>query len=112
MRRTTPAEFVLAHTRIRPAPFVPEIRMHLSDDSLELWEVTQVAVDRGDLPPPFWAFVWAGGQALARHLLDSEMAAGRHVIDLATRNEDAHFHRRFASDALRRMGRKTRLGFL
>src|SRR4051794_1064091 len=84
MRRVSPAEFVLAHTRVRPAPFVPEVRLHLADDSVELWETTQVAVERGDLPPPFWAFVWAGGQALARHLLDDDVVRGRDVVDVAT----------------------------
>jgi predicted nicotinamide N-methyase len=84
VRRVSPAEFVLAHTRIRPAPFVPEVRLHLADDSLELWETTQVAVDRGDVPPPFWAFVWAGGQGLARHLIDHDAARGRNVVDIAT----------------------------
>ena len=76
---------MLAHTRVRPAPFVPELRLHLADDSLELWEVTQVAVDHGEIPPPFWAFVWAGGQAVARHLLDHpETVGGRRVVDIAT----------------------------
>jgi predicted nicotinamide N-methyase len=85
VRRTTPAEFVLAHTSERRPPFVPEVRLRLADDSVELWEATQVAVDRGEVPPPFWAFVWAGGQALARHLLDvPDVAAGRHVVDVAT----------------------------
>jgi len=85
VRRVTPAEFVLAHTRVRPAPYVPEVRLHLAEDSLEVWEATQVAVDRGEVPPPFWAFVWAGGQALARHLLDRpEVARGRRVVDIAT----------------------------
>jgi predicted nicotinamide N-methyase len=85
VRRTSPAEFVLAHTRVRPAPYVPELRLHLADDSLELWEATQVAVERGEVPPPFWAFVWAGGQALARHLLDHpHLVAGRPVVDIAT----------------------------
>jgi predicted nicotinamide N-methyase len=84
MRRTSPAEFVLAHTRVRHAPFVPEVRLHLADDSLELWEATQVAVERGDLPPPFWAFVWAGGQALARHVVDHDLVGGRDVVDVAT----------------------------
>jgi predicted nicotinamide N-methyase len=85
VRRTSPAEFVLAHARVRHAPFVPEVRLHLADDSLELWEVTQVAVERGEVPPPFWAFVWAGGQAVARHLLDHpELVADRDVVDVAT----------------------------
>ena len=84
MRRTSPAEFVLAHTRVRHSPFVPEVQLHLSDDSLELWETTQLAVERGDVPPPFWAFVWAGGQALARHVVDRDIASGRDVVDIAT----------------------------
>lgn len=85
MRRFSPAEFVLAHTTERRPPFVPEVRLRLADDSLEVWEATQVAVDHGAVPPPFWAFVWAGGQALARHLLDTEDAvAGRDVLDVAT----------------------------
>jgi predicted nicotinamide N-methyase len=85
VRRFTPAQFVLAHTSERRPPFVPELRLRLADDSVELWEATQVAVDHGEVPPPFWAFVWAGGQALARHLLDSpEVATGRHVVDVAT----------------------------
>jgi predicted nicotinamide N-methyase len=60
------------------------VQLHLSDDSIELWEATQVAVERGELPPPFWAFVWAGGQALSRHLLDTDVARGRRVVDVAT----------------------------
>jgi predicted nicotinamide N-methyase len=64
---------------------VPELRLHLADDSLAVWEATEVAVDRGDVPPPFWAFVWAGGQALARHLLDHpELVASKSVIDVAS----------------------------
>jgi predicted nicotinamide N-methyase len=81
----SPGEFVRAHTRVRVAPFVPELRLHLADDSLELWEQTEGAVGRGDVPPPFWAFVGAGGQALARYLLDHpQVIAGRPVVDLAT----------------------------
>jgi predicted nicotinamide N-methyase len=85
VRRISPAEFVLAHTSVRRPPYVPEVRLHLADDSIELWEQTQVAVDQGQLPPPFWAFVWAGGQALARHLLDDpHVARGRDGVDVAT----------------------------
>lgn len=85
MPTVSPGEFVRAHTRVRVAPFVPELRLHLADDSLELWETTEGAVGRGEVPPPFWAFVWAGGQALARHLLDHpEVIAGRPVVDVAT----------------------------
>jgi predicted nicotinamide N-methyase len=81
----SPDEFVRAHTGIRVAPFVPELRLRLADDSLELWEATEGAVGRGEVPPPFWAFVWAGGQALARHLLDHPATVdGRTVVDVAS----------------------------
>jgi predicted nicotinamide N-methyase len=84
MRRVSPTEFVLATTRPRRPPFVPELLLHLADEPLELWADTQRSVEH-DVPPPFWAFVWAGGQALARHLLDHpELVAGRHVVDVAT----------------------------
>jgi predicted nicotinamide N-methyase len=85
VRRISPAEFVLAHTHVRRPPFVPEVQLHLADDSVALWEETQVAVDQGQVPPPFWAFVWAGGQAVARYLLDAPgVIAGREVVDIAT----------------------------
>jgi predicted nicotinamide N-methyase len=87
VRRVSPTAFVLAHTRARTAPFVPELTLALADDSLGLWEASQARVDAADnpAPPPFWAFVWAGGQALARHLLDHpDLVAGRLVVDVAS----------------------------
>ena len=78
-----PADFVRAHTRLCPVPFVPEVLLHQADEPIALWERTE---DGGaEQPPPFWAFAWAGGQALARHVLDSpDLVAGRSVLDLAT----------------------------
>jgi predicted nicotinamide N-methyase len=65
-------------------PFVAELRLHLAADLIELWERTEQRL-AGEQPPPFWAFAWAGGQALARHLLDEpDLVADRHVLDLAT----------------------------
>src|SRR3954471_19837655 len=85
VRRISPAEFVLAHTHVRRPPFVPEVQLHLADDSVALWEETQVAIDHGQVPPPFWAFVWAGGQAVARYLLDfPDVVGDREVVDVAT----------------------------
>ena len=79
------ADFVLASTRLVETPAVPEIRLHLADDLIELWERTQEALDCLSLPPPFWAFAWVGGQALARFLLDHPgVVAGRQVLDLAS----------------------------
>jgi predicted nicotinamide N-methyase len=78
-----PADFVRAHTRIAPVPLVPELVLHQADEPISLWEETEAG--GGEQPPPFWAFAWAGGQALARHVLDApELVAGRDVLDLAT----------------------------
>jgi predicted nicotinamide N-methyase len=79
----TPTDFVRANTRLAPVPFVPELVLHQADEPIELWERTEA--DGAEQPPPFWAFAWAGGQALARHVLDDpELVAGRDVLDLAT----------------------------
>jgi predicted nicotinamide N-methyase len=77
------AAFVDAHTRVAATPHLPEIRLHLAELAIPLWEQTESAAD-GEMPPPFWAFAWAGGQALARHILDHpELVRGRRVLDLA-----------------------------
>lgn len=71
--------FVLANTSPQPVPLVPEVRLHSADDVIELWEATTAHA------PPFWAFPWAGGQALARYVLDHPATvAGRRVLDLAS----------------------------
>lgn len=81
----TPRELVLARTRLQSPPVVPEIRLHLADDMDEAWSALQDELDDGELPPPFWAFAWLGGQAVARHVLDApSLVAGRSVLDLAT----------------------------
>ena len=76
-------EFVRAHTALAPVPFVPEIQLRQAAEPIALWEATEAS--GAEQPPPFWAFAWAGGQALARHVLDEpELVAGRDVLDLAT----------------------------
>jgi len=76
--------FIRENTRILTAPHVPEIRLHLADDAVALWEMTEEQLGEIGLPPPFWAFAWAGGQALARYLLDHpEAVRGRSVLDFA-----------------------------
>jgi predicted nicotinamide N-methyase len=66
-------------------PLVPEIRLHQASDPIGLWQRTELAAGRTGLDPPFWAFAWAGGQALARYLLDHrEAVRGRRVIDIAS----------------------------
>ncbi len=63
---------------------MPEIRLHLATEITPLWQATEAALARSNLPPPFWAFCWPGGQALARYLLDHpDLVAGRTVVDFA-----------------------------
>lgn len=75
--------FILTNTRLSAPPLVPEIRLHLAAECLPIWQATEDAVARQGVPPPYWAFAWAGGQALARHILDHpSLVAGRRVLDL------------------------------
>jgi predicted nicotinamide N-methyase len=76
---------IAAGTRLAPVPLVPEIRLHLAGDPISLWQRTEEDSGRTGLDPPFWAFAWAAGQALARYLLDHpETVRGRIVIDIAS----------------------------
>lgn len=66
-------------------PHVPEIRLHLADEAHALWLRTEEELQEIGLPPPFWAFAWAGGQGLARYILDHpETVAGKSVLDFAS----------------------------
>jgi predicted nicotinamide N-methyase len=77
--------FVLANSTLRPVPLVPEVSLHLADDAFSLWEQVERVLGQPDQPPPFWAFAWPGGLALARFLLDHpEHVAGRRVLDLGS----------------------------
>lgn len=70
-------------TTLFRVPLVPEMSLHLAGAEVGLFDATGGEF-RSDEPPPFWAFVWAGGQALARHLLDyPELVRGRRVLDVA-----------------------------
>ena len=79
-----PVAFILAHTRLLPVPHAPELSLHVADEATALWQKTEGELGEIGLPPPFWAFAWAGGQALARHLLDEpRLVRGRSVLDFA-----------------------------
>lgn len=81
----TPRDVVLTRTSLQRPPVVPELELHLADDMDTAWASLQRELDDDALPPPFWAFAWLGGQAVARHVLDHpELVAGRTVLDLAT----------------------------
>jgi predicted nicotinamide N-methyase len=76
---------VLASTRLAPVAFVPEVRLHQAEHVLELWERVEALTGRTSSAPPFWAFPWAGGQVLARYVLDHPgEVAGRRVLDVAS----------------------------
>jgi len=79
-----PSVFIKAQTRIKPVPHVEQIRLHLADEAVELWQKTEEELEELGLPPPFWAFAWAGGQGLARHILDNpDIVRGKDVVDFA-----------------------------
>ena len=77
--------FIAANTRLQHPPHTPELRLHLADEITPIWRMTEEALAEIGLPPPFWAFAWAGGQALARYILDNPgIVAGRRCIDFAS----------------------------
>ena len=81
---TDPADFIRAHTAPGRAPLVPELLLYLATEITPLWQATEDWLAARDLAPPFWAFAWPGGQALARHVLDHPaLVAGRRVLDFA-----------------------------
>jgi predicted nicotinamide N-methyase len=78
------AAFIRANTRLLVPPLAPEMRLHLADEAVELWTKTEAELQASGLPPPFWAFAWAGGQALARWIGDHPgPIVGRRVLDFA-----------------------------
>jgi predicted nicotinamide N-methyase len=77
--------FIKANTRILAPPLVPELRLHLAEESLPIWQKTEEELGDVNVPPPYWAFAWAGGQALARYVLDNRpRVAGKSVLDLGS----------------------------
>lgn len=79
------AAFIRANTALLSPPHVPEISLHLAHEAHELWQRTEEQLSEIGLPPPFWAFAWAGGQGLARYILDNpQTVRGRRVLDFAS----------------------------
>jgi predicted nicotinamide N-methyase len=78
-------EFIHANTAFSTPPHLPEIGLYLADEAHGLWHRTEEELAEIGLPPPFWAFAWAGGQGLARYILDNPWnVRGKHVLDFAT----------------------------
>lgn len=80
-----PASFIRANTELLRPPLVPEIVLHLATEIVPIWRKTEEELAAEGIPPPFWAFAWAGGQALARWVLDNpDTVRGKRVLDFAT----------------------------
>jgi predicted nicotinamide N-methyase len=80
-----PTLFIQRNTAVVAPPLVPEIRLYLATQMTPIWHATEETLARGAVPPPYWAFAWAGGQALARYLLDHpETVRGREVLDIGS----------------------------
>jgi predicted nicotinamide N-methyase len=78
------AAFIEANTVIATPPLVPEIKLRLATEITPIWQATETEMQEANLPPPFWAFCWPGGQALARHILDNpEIVRGKRVLEFA-----------------------------
>lgn len=79
-----PPAFIAEHSLIESPRLVPELRLHLASELLPIWQASEAWMQQEGLPPPFWAFAWAGGQALARYLLDNpSLVRDQGVLDFA-----------------------------
>ncbi|WP_438816517.1 class I SAM-dependent methyltransferase [Taklimakanibacter deserti] len=78
-------DFIRQNTTILAPPLVPEVLLHLAHEAVPIWQKTEEELGEIGLPPPFWAFAWAGGQALSRYVLDHpHLVNAKSVLDLAT----------------------------
>jgi predicted nicotinamide N-methyase len=85
MTAADPIAFVAGNTSLERPPLLPELQLHLASEVVPLWQASEAALEEAGVPPPYWAFAWAGGQALARYLLDHpQVVAGKRVLDFAS----------------------------
>ncbi len=81
----TPQDFIAANALLITPPLVPEIKLHLASEVVPLWRATEDELAAKGVPPPYWAFAWAGGQALARYILDNPASVrGKQVLDIGS----------------------------
>jgi len=80
-----PQVFIRAHTSLASPPLLPEIKLYLATEMTPLWWATETWLAEKGIEPPFWAFAWAGGQAIARFILDEpNVVRGRRILDIAS----------------------------
>ena len=76
--------FIQSQTTIAAPPLTPEIRLHLATEITPIWQATEESLQQMNIPPPYWAFAWPGGQAVTRFLLDHpDWVKGKRVLDFA-----------------------------
>ena len=81
----TPEDFITTNAALIAPPLVPEIKLYLATEVVPLWRATEEELAKIGVPPPYWAFAWAGGQALARYVLDNPaIVAGKRVLDIGS----------------------------
>ena len=80
-----PEDFITTNAALMAPPLVPEIKLYLATEVVPLWRATEEELEKMGVPPPYWAFAWAGGQALARYILDHpQTVAGKRVLDIGS----------------------------
>lgn len=78
-------DFILRNTKAISPPLIPELTLHLATEATPLWQATETELEQNGLPPPYWAFPWAGGQAVARYVIDNApLVAGKRVLDVGS----------------------------
>jgi predicted nicotinamide N-methyase len=81
----TPQDFITTNAALITPPLVPEIKLYLATEVVPLWRATEEELAKNGVPPPYWAFAWAGGQALARYVLDNPvLVRGKRVLDIGS----------------------------
>ncbi len=79
-----PERFIRANTALEAPAMVPEFRLWLASEYVPIWQATETWLEEQNVDPPYWAFCWPGGQAIARYLLDNPaLVEGQRVIDFA-----------------------------
>jgi predicted nicotinamide N-methyase len=79
-----PKQFIRTNTALEAPVMVPEFKLWLATEYVPIWQATEAWLDEKNVDPPYWAFCWPGGQAIARYLLDHpDLVRGKSVIDFA-----------------------------
>jgi len=85
-------DFIRANTVLEMPSMVPELCLHLATEITPIWRASEVDLERIGVPPPYWAFCWPGGQAIARHIIDHpELVRAKRVLDFAAGSGIAAF---------------------